>query len=76
MTNNDHDSVRVKACLAWQDISVHTTETVWTSSFTGTEPSSIDATAHLTLKQAKKLRRELDKAIRTLEADSRKAELA
>ena len=76
MTNRGHDSVKVRSHLAWQDISVHATETVWTYSSTGAVPSPIDVVAYLTLKRAKKLRRELDKAIRTLEANSRKAELA
>ena len=78
MTNNDHNgSVQIKADLEWEDISVHTTEMIWTDSHeVGDIPDSIDATAYLTLKQAKKLRRELGKAIRTLEDNSRKAELA
>ena len=76
MTNTDHDRVKAKASLEWDDITVHTTKTVWTYSPTGNVPNPVEAIAYLTLKQAKKLRRELDKAIRTLEADSRKAELA
>lgn len=70
MTNNDRDSVKVKADLAWQDISVRTTEMIWTDSHeVGDIPDSIEATAYLTLKRAKKLRRKLDKAIRTLEGN-------
>ena len=70
MTNNDRDSVQIKADLGWQDISVHTTEMIWTDSHrVGDIPDFIDATAHLTLKRAKKLRRKLDEAIRTLEAN-------
>ena len=69
MTNTDRGSVKVKANLSWQDISVHTTETVWTYSPTGDVPCSIDAIAYLNLKQAKKLHRKLGKAIRTLEAN-------
>ena len=70
MTNNDRDSVQIKADLEWEDISVHTTEMIWTDSHrVGDIPDFIDATAHLTLKRAKKLRRKLDEAISTLEAD-------
>ena len=70
MTNNDRDSVQIKADLVWQDISVHTTEMIWTDSHrVGDIPDFIDATAHLTLKRAKKLHRKLGKAIRTLEAN-------
>ena len=69
MTNNDRDRVKVKAHLAWHDISVRTTEIVGTNAHAGNSPSSIDATAYLTLKQAKKLHRKLGKAIHTLEAN-------
>ena len=67
MTNDDRDHVKAKANLEWSDITVHTSKTVWTYSPTGDVPNPVETTAYLTLKQAKKLRRKLDKAIRALE---------
>lgn len=69
MTHDDRDHVRAKANLEWNDITVHTSKTVWTYSPTGDVPNSVETTAYLTLKQAKWLHRKLGKAIRTLEAN-------
>ena len=65
MTN--HDRVKAKASLEWDDITVHTTKTVWTYSPKGNVPNPLEAIAYLTLKQAKWLHRKLGKAIRALE---------
>lgn len=69
MTDDYDDRVTARANLEWDDITVHTAKTVWTYSSAGHVPNSVETTAYLTLKQAKKLHRKLGKAIRTLEAN-------
>ena len=71
MTNDYSDRVTAKANLDFDDITVHTTKTDWWpySSPVNVPSSSIEVTAYLNLKQAKKLHRKLGKAIRTLEAN-------
>ena len=69
MTTADRDHVRAEANLEWNDITVHTTKTVWTYSPTGDVPNPVETPAYLNLKQAKWLHRKLGQAIRALEAN-------